>query len=240
MCLSEQISLSYISKPITQHSPASRFSLCSRFPWLSFSSYAGVQVCSAEMGMGCSVGWCHSTPLGVRYKQSFSQDFGGKPKTLNLLWRRGKTSCLAHFSLSSTMTVSVAKSEPQVELNELWQLLLEYTTLNQDIHSGLGDSKFGVRVRMCKKYQCSVDILCVTHTQVAFSETRHSRWHKLNWLNTKEEETQELARLLLNKNVKTCQDSTGFTEIRNQHPYHPPPRKCTKPCFSDSSFAQPT
>lgn len=44
--------------------------LCSHFPWLSFSSYAGEQICSAELGMDCNVGWCHSTPLGVFYKLS--------------------------------------------------------------------------------------------------------------------------------------------------------------------------
>ena len=37
-------------------SPANTFSLCSHFPWLSFRSYAGVQICSAEMGMACKVG----------------------------------------------------------------------------------------------------------------------------------------------------------------------------------------
>lgn len=64
--------------------------------------------------------------------------------------------------------------------------------------------------------QCSVDILRVTRTEVAFADTSRSGWHKRSRLNAKGKTRHK------NSN---CQDSNpekgsrGFTESTDQHPY---------------------
>lgn len=73
--------------------------------------------------------------------------FQGKTQALNLLWRRGKTSCLTYFSLSSTMTVSVAKSGPQAEQNRIEQLLLHIIV--KKVSFMVGIFQFLIKLLVC-------------------------------------------------------------------------------------------